>query len=181
MTFVGAVKTVFKRWKQYKGVSDRREYWYFTLFTFLVLLVVSTIDNVISQQQASMNLVNLQNIVQIAIYVLVLPLTVRRFHDVGFSGYWLLTGIIPFIFLALSGPAILLFKDTLDVYLTIKEPTQEQDLMLANRFVAAFGLAALSAMPIVIFQFVLTLLKSKPSWRGNRYAPVTEAPKDGWA
>jgi len=181
MTFAGAVKTVFKRWKDYKGVSGRPEYWYFTLFAFLVGIVVATIDSLISPSAQSINLLNLQNLVNLALYFWILPLTVRRFHDVGFSGYWLLTGLIPLILLAVSGPAILLFRETLVVYMTLKEPTDAQDLMLATRFANAFGWSILSLLPVVTFQFVLTLLKSKPSWRGNRYAPTTEAPKDGWA
>jgi uncharacterized membrane protein YhaH (DUF805 family) len=181
MSFVGAVKTSLKRWSDYRGVSDRREYWYFTLFSALVIVVVATIDGAVTGDGTSINLLNAQNVVQIALYIWILPLTVRRFHDAGFSGFWLLTSVIPFIFVALSGPAILLFSDTLNVYLTVTHPTDAQDLMLANRFAAAFGLTILTALPIGIFQFVLTLLKSKPSWRGNRYAPVTEAPKDGWA
>ncbi|MEY4367050.1 MAG: hypothetical protein RLZ28_465 [Actinomycetota bacterium] len=181
MTFVGAVKSVFTRWNDYKGISSRGEYWYFTLFTFLVLLVVSTIESVANGGQATANIVSLQNLVQLVLYFWVIPLTIRRFHDAGFSGYWLLTGLIPWIFIALSGPAILLFKETLDVYMTLKDPTEEQTIMLAERFVSAFGLTFLAVIPVVIFQFVVTVLKSKPSWRGNRFAPATEAPKDGWA
>jgi uncharacterized membrane protein YhaH (DUF805 family) len=180
LSFVGAIKTVFKRWNDYRGVSGRSEYWYFILFTFLVSLVVSTFESVANGGQTSPNIWNVPNLVQLVLYFWLIPLTVRRFHDVGISGYWLLTSLIPLILLAVSGPAILLFSDTLEVYMTLKNPSEAQSIMLVERFFSAFGLAFLASIPLAIFQFVMTILKSKPSWRGNRFAPVTEAPKDGW-
>ncbi|MEO0024892.1 MAG: hypothetical protein RL196_1333 [Actinomycetota bacterium] len=181
MTFAGAIKSVFTRWKDYRGVSDRREYWYFTLFAALVGMVCGTIDSLISGNQNSATILTLSNLVQFALLFWVIPMTIRRFHDAGFSGYWFLLGLVPIIVAVIQSRAILLFIDTFKVYATIAEPTKAQDLMLLDRFGSAFGVVLATAIPINIFLFVVTLLKTKPSWRGNRFAPVTQPPVDGWA
>ncbi len=180
MTFAGAIKSVFTRWNDYRGVSDRREYWYFTLFATLVGMVCGTLDSLIAGRQSSPTIFTLSNLVQIALYIWVIPMMVRRFHDAGFSGYWLLLSLVPIIVAVIQSRAILLFVDTFMVYATVAEPTKAQDLMLLDRFGAAFGVVLLTFIPIQIFLFVVTLLKSKPSWRGNRFAPVTQPPADGW-
>lgn len=47
MTFTGAVKTCFKKYANFRGVAKRAEYWYFVLFTALVSMVSSTLDQLL--------------------------------------------------------------------------------------------------------------------------------------
>ncbi|MER6444469.1 DUF805 domain-containing protein [Streptomyces venezuelae] len=82
---------VLKKYAVFSGRARRQEYWMFTLFQVLAVIVVAVLDMVIG---ASMILV--------ALYVLgtivpTLALTVRRLHDLGKSGAWYFIMFVPFI------------------------------------------------------------------------------------
>ena len=44
MDFVGAIKAGFKNYVSFRGTATRPEFWYWILFTALVLIVVSALD-----------------------------------------------------------------------------------------------------------------------------------------
>ena len=181
ITFAGAIKKTFKSWRDYRGVSTRREYWFFVLFTFLLNLVTSTLDRFISAGQSSTSLVSLSTLVQLALYVFVLPLLTRRYHDAGLSGFWQFLVLIPIAITLYKIPAIssLMQNPALTSTEIAKKLTDAQAMALLNQAADAFGLVLISAFLGGIFQLVITLLPSRPSWRGNRYAPVTQ-PEPVW-
>ena len=97
--FMDAVKKAFAGYCDYASRSRRSEYWFFVLFDFLVIVVVSLIFGVI------FTLIGISQVVPaiVAIVELVLffgfmlPLSVRRLHDTGKSGWFILLGLIPFV------------------------------------------------------------------------------------
>ena len=181
ITFAGAINKGFRSWRDYRGVSSRREYWFFALFTALVGLVTSTLDNLIAGGQTSTSIVTLSNLVQVASLVVVVPLLTRRYHDAGFSGFWQLVNLAPIAVVILKMQAILNFLADPLLALAAKgvDLSEQQSLQLLGKFADAFGLVLVLTFAAGIFQLVLTLLPSKPSWRGNRFAPITE-PQPFW-
>lgn len=93
--FVTILKT---RYAQFDGRARRSEFWYFALFSAIISIVLSVISNMIF---GSMLLPNLYNL---AILVPSLALAVRRLHDIGKSGWFVLLLFVPLI-----GWAILLY------------------------------------------------------------------------
>lgn len=89
------------------GRARRKEYWYFVLFQLLILLVPLVICIVLAgaggdAPSDSLTLASgLFALIAGAIYVgLVIPgicVTIRRFHDVGLSGWLILLGLIPYL------------------------------------------------------------------------------------
>jgi len=78
-----------KKYAQFTGRSTRPEYWWYALYAFVAFVAASTYD-----------LISGLKIGLILIGALVLPgiaVTVRRLHDVGRSGWWLLIGLIPLV------------------------------------------------------------------------------------
>lgn len=80
MGFSQAVKSVFSNYANFSGRARRSEYWYFALF----LLIISLIP-----------IVNL--IVGLISIIPSIAVSVRRLHDIGKSGWWLLLFLIPII------------------------------------------------------------------------------------
>ena len=78
-TFVGAIKSFLRGYFDFRGVATRSEYWYVTLFLFLLSLVVGLLGNGVAF------------IVSAFLVFPQLALNVRRFHDAGFSA-WLYFG-----------------------------------------------------------------------------------------
>lgn len=77
--FVTAIKVYFANYANFRGRSTRAEYWWAMLFVFLLGLVVSFFESSILSTLFSLGLL-LPN----------LAILVRRFHDIGKSGWWVL-------------------------------------------------------------------------------------------
>ncbi|MET3984539.1 DUF805 domain-containing protein [Streptomyces sp. PvR034] len=82
---------VLKRYIDFDGRSRRQEYWMFFLCNLAAVLVVAIVDNVIGTFPL------LYVLYALAVLLPGLGLAVRRLHDTGKSGWWLLIGLIPFV------------------------------------------------------------------------------------
>lgn len=90
MTFGDAVKSVLSQYANFSGRARRSEYWWFVLFYVIVAVVASIIDTVLSGGI----------LVVLAALALILPslaVGVRRLHDTGKSGWFILISLVPFI------------------------------------------------------------------------------------
>ncbi len=76
---------VWKNFFGFEGRAGRSEFWYFVLVNF----IVSLLFNVISA--------TLGMIYSLAVLIPSIALGIRRMHDIGKSGWWLLIALIPII------------------------------------------------------------------------------------
>lgn len=74
----------FKKYAEFDGRANRREFWYFMLFHLVVCLLIDIIDG--PNQNSSM----LMQIYQLATVVPTIALAIRRIHDIGKSGWFVL-------------------------------------------------------------------------------------------
>jgi uncharacterized membrane protein YhaH (DUF805 family) len=86
---------VLKKYAEFKGRARRREFWMFALFNFIISLVLSIIDRVIGNPEMGLGI--LGTLYALAVLLPSLAVGVRRLHDTGRSGWWLLIGLIPCI------------------------------------------------------------------------------------
>ncbi len=86
-----AVKTVLNNYFTFEGRSGRPEYWWFVLAYFIVGVVLAILGNVIGVFSWISNLLSL------ALLIPSIAVGIRRFHDIGKSGWWLLLGLIPIL------------------------------------------------------------------------------------
>jgi len=98
MTFPEAISSGFRNYIVFRGRASRSEYWYWTLFLFLFAIIaglaIGTILDVINDPTSFDGLLTL------LLLPLLLPtvaLTMRRLHDVGMSGWFILVSFIPWI------------------------------------------------------------------------------------
>ncbi|WP_119306962.1 DUF805 domain-containing protein [Cohaesibacter haloalkalitolerans] len=99
MNFLEAISTCLKKYTTFEGRAGRPEFWYWTLFSWLLSVIGSTIDAAI-MNDAGVAVVS--NVVILAIALPSLAVSIRRLHDVGRSGWWFLlafTGIGIFVLL----------------------------------------------------------------------------------
>lgn len=83
---------VIKKYAVFSGRARRAEYWYFVLFNTIIYTAVTIISNAIGDKTNAL----------ISLYILFmfvpsLAVTVRRLHDVDYSGWFLLVTLIPLI------------------------------------------------------------------------------------
>lgn len=107
-----------RRYAQFSGRAQRKEYWMFFLFVLIVFAIAMVIDNLlgfgtttryaaVTDNSAAAGFNSTGGIVTLlAMLALLLPsiaVAVRRLHDIDRSGWWLLIGLIP-----LAGAIVLL-------------------------------------------------------------------------
>ena len=94
--------SVLKKYAVFDGRARRAEYWYFTLFNFIIALVLSILGKAIGVFNVTIgttgNETNILSIVYgLALFLPGLAVSVRRLHDVGKSGWMVLINLIPLI------------------------------------------------------------------------------------
>jgi uncharacterized membrane protein YhaH (DUF805 family) len=85
MTFTESIKTCLSNYANFSGRATRSEYWWFVLFIVLVAFVAALVHPA------------LYGIFALAMLFPILGALARRFHDAGYSAWWLLIGFIPVI------------------------------------------------------------------------------------
>lgn len=93
MSFMEAVKSVFSKYATFSGRARRSEYWYFTLFNFIISLVLSILFNASGLKFFQI----LSSLWSLAVLVPGLAVAVRRLHDIGKPGPWILIALVPIV------------------------------------------------------------------------------------
>jgi uncharacterized membrane protein YhaH (DUF805 family) len=87
---------VMKKYAVFSGRARRQEYWMFVLSNVIIVLFLSIIDGIDgSDSEGSRS--TLTTLYGLAILIPSLAVGVRRLHDSGRSGWWMLIGLIPII------------------------------------------------------------------------------------
>lgn len=89
--------TVLKKYAVFGGRARRKEYWYFVLFNFLITFVLGIIDGILGFTIEGSGFGFLGGLYSLAVFIPSLAVTVRRLHDTGRSGWWILIGVIPLV------------------------------------------------------------------------------------
>lgn len=79
-----------KNYVNFSGRACRKEYWYFTLFTLIFMLVATTCDIALFSLERAMVFSPFQWIFGLFILLPQLAVLVRRLHDTNRSGKWVL-------------------------------------------------------------------------------------------
>lgn len=90
MTFGESVSTVLSKYVVFSGRASRSEFWWFTLFNFLVNVVATLVDFMMGTELLSI-------VTTLALLLPALGVAVRRLHDTDRSGWWILITFIPLI------------------------------------------------------------------------------------
>ena len=85
-----AVKTVLNSYAKFEGRSGRSEYWWWTLAYFIGYIALYVVGGIVSAGEL------LAGLFALALLIPNIAVSVRRFHDIGKSGWWVLIGLIPF-------------------------------------------------------------------------------------
>ena len=95
------LKVMRDNYANFSGRARRKEYWMFTLFFMLFLLVPSFIFGVLIGMFPNFTVLISGGIILVALYFIhlvpALAVTVRRLHDTGKSGWLYLLALIPYI------------------------------------------------------------------------------------
>lgn len=83
---------VLKNCFYFSGRARRKEYWMFMLFNIIFSIVAMIMDSILFGQSGGGILYGIYTLI---LLVPTIAVGIRRLHDVGKSGWWLLIGLIP--------------------------------------------------------------------------------------
>jgi uncharacterized membrane protein YhaH (DUF805 family) len=75
-----------QKYAEFSGRTTRREFWMFCL----VHLIITVALNMFAGRLVA-------NLYSIAVFLPILGLSLRRLHDIGRNGWWILIGLLPII------------------------------------------------------------------------------------
>lgn len=81
---------VIKKYAVISGRATRREYWMFVLYNVLISIAVMVIGAILRAQ-------GLAFLYYLFVLVPGICVSVRRLHDTGHSGWWLLIALVPLV------------------------------------------------------------------------------------
>lgn len=187
VNFAQAISLGFKNYARFRGVASRSEYWYFVLFSFLLALVLSTIDSVLSDVVGLELWLGLNDIANLALFLPSLALVVRRFRDAGISGWWVASSALPAALIiagvisAVANPAFQNLiswasdnPDATDIQIQAQAESMVSQIDPAGVLLVLLGL--LLMLGYVIFELVVKVQPTKTRDQGNQYAPAIESP-----
>ena len=102
MGFGAAIASGFRNYAKGRGRATRSEFWYWTLFVFLVGIAASAVDVVLASVLGLDDHGAFNSLTSLALLIPGIAVTIRRLHDTDRSGWWYLLpltiiGIIPFV------------------------------------------------------------------------------------
>ena len=91
-----AISACFSKYATFSGRASRSEYWYFELF-YMIVYVAGIIVGTSAGSQV------IQYVFILPIIIPTFAVTIRRIHDTGRSGWFILVPIFNFILMFLPG------------------------------------------------------------------------------
>lgn len=98
MTFPEALRTCIKeKYATFNGRASRSEFWFFELFIWILTLIngkafIYSVDNFFMEIISG-----IISIALLAFFVPIVAVAIRRLHDIGKSGWYLLWDFVPII------------------------------------------------------------------------------------
>ncbi len=103
MEMINYYKMAFSKYATFTGRSRRSEYWYFFLFNLILSIALGVIDASIGTYDSESGNGLLGTLYSLATLIPSLAVGVRRIHDVGKSGWFILVPIYNIVLFATDG------------------------------------------------------------------------------
>lgn len=88
---------VWRDFAVFEGRARRTEYWMFTLFNLIIYFILCFIDYSIGMFDTELFMGVLSGLYILAVLVPGIAVAVRRLHDTGRTGWWILVSFVPFV------------------------------------------------------------------------------------
>ena len=88
---------VLKKYAVFSGRATRTEFWMFTLWNTIVAIVLAIIESLLVRATGTNAFMFIMWVYALAIILPSIGVSLRRLHDAGFSGWWILIDLVPFI------------------------------------------------------------------------------------
>ncbi|WP_125779708.1 DUF805 domain-containing protein [Pseudoalteromonas rubra] len=101
--------SALKKYAVFNGRARRKEYWLFMLCNLIVTIVLGLVDMTLGLYSEESGFGLLSGLYALAVIIPSIALSIRRLHDTGRSGWWILISLVPVV-----GPLVLLVFYVMD-------------------------------------------------------------------
>lgn len=91
------VRKAYGKYADFSGRARRKEYWFFVLFFVLVSIGLAIVDTLLGTYSETRQVGLFGGVFGLGSLIPALALGVRRLHDIGRSGWWLLLMLLPLV------------------------------------------------------------------------------------
>jgi uncharacterized membrane protein YhaH (DUF805 family) len=88
---------VLSKYATFTGRARRREYWVFSLLSIVIMIALLVVDVMFGMMDTEAGIGLLSGLYTLAVFVPSLAVGVRRLHDTGRSGRWMLLLLVPLV------------------------------------------------------------------------------------
>ena len=98
MNFIQAIQSGFQNYVNFQGRARRSAYWWWALFLWILIGVpyYFTFQSLMAHHSGGI-FGGVAGLIGLVLFLPSLGLSIRRLHDTGRSGWWLLIDFVPFI------------------------------------------------------------------------------------
>lgn len=93
------INVILKHYADFKGKATRKQYWLYILFYLVIVIAMSCADRLLEIDfqvyEESLGYGWLFTLVSLVLWIPSLAIIIRRLHDIGKSGWWILVALIP--------------------------------------------------------------------------------------
>lgn len=97
MSFGEAIRTCFRKYADFSGRARTSEYWWWVLFNVIVFGVLYALGGGASVDEPSGAIAGVIGVAWLGLILPSLGVAIRRLHDTGRSGWYLLISFIPLV------------------------------------------------------------------------------------
>lgn len=101
MDFINTISSVFNNYADFEGRAKRSDFWYFIGLYLVINMVLLPVMNYFPEEEKLQTIYILITIFyivfQVGFIIPIISLSVRRLHDIGKSGWFILIALIPII------------------------------------------------------------------------------------
>lgn len=88
---------VLAKYAVFRGRARRKEYWFYILFNVIFSIILAIVDMSMDTFDPKTGVGLFGTIYAAALILPSMAVTVRRLHDIGRSGWWMLIPIVPIL------------------------------------------------------------------------------------
>jgi uncharacterized membrane protein YhaH (DUF805 family) len=102
-------QALLQNYATFSGRARRKEYWYFALGNVLAIVLLTVVDLSLGTYNEELEIGAFSGLYLLAVLIPSIAVGVRRLHDTGRSGWWLLLSAVPLV-----GALVILYFTVLD-------------------------------------------------------------------
>ncbi len=95
MNFINSIKTFLKKYATFSGRAPLSEFWKWWAIFFVFNIILNPIGEIIEEKTGTLLMMLILSPITLPTLAIMISIWVKRLHDIGISGWWMLLPFAP--------------------------------------------------------------------------------------